>query len=255
MSSSQFWKTDLYDNKLGFVSEYGKQVIALLNPVSGEKIFDLGCGTGDLAYEISKTGAIVTGMDFSAEMIEKAKEKYPMIHFFTGNAEQFQLDETFDAVFSNAALHWMKNAKQVVENVWSVLRSGGRFVAEFGGQGNIEQIVNATSEVLDEDYGIDADKLNPWFFPSIAEYSTLLEQQGFRVTYAVHFDRPTQMEDGEDGLSHWLSGFANNFFNEVTDEEKRIIFNKIAAKLRNDLFHDGSWYVDYVRIRVKAIKR
>jgi len=254
MSSSQFWKTELYDQKLSFVSEYGKDVVELLHPLPGEKIFDLGCGTGDLAYEISKSGATVTGMDYSAEMIEKARGKFPAIHFFNGNAEQFQLDETFDAVFSNAALHWMKNAKQVVENIWKILHSGGRFVAEFGGQGNVEQIVKATGEVLANDYGIDADKLNPWFLPSIAEYSTLLEQQGFRVTYAVHFDRPTKMEDGEDGLHHWLSGFAHSFFNETADDEKRINFDKIAAKLRNDLFHNGSWYVDYVRIRIKAIK-
>jgi len=254
MSSGQFWKTELYDNKLGFVSEYGKEIVELLSPAPGEKIFDLGCGTGDLAYEISKSGATVTGMDYSAEMIAKAREKYPTIHFLSGNAEQFQLNESFDAVFSNAALHWMKNAKQVVENVWNILNSGGRFVAEFGGKGNVNKIVNATTDVLDKDYDIDADKLNPWFFPSIAEYCALLEQQGFRVTYAVHFDRPTKMEDGEEGLSHWLLGFANHFFEGVSEEEKKKIYTKIAAKVRNDLFHDGSWYVDYVRIRVKAIK-
>lgn len=254
MPSGQFWKTELYDNKLGFVSEYGKEVVELLSPASGEKILDVGCGTGDLAYEISKTGATVVGMDFSAEMIEKAQVKYPTIHFFTGNGEQFQLDETFDAVFSNAALHWMKNAKQVVENVWNVLNSGGRFVAEFGGKGNVNRIVKATTAVLDEDYAIDAEKLNPWFFPSISEYSALLEQQGFRVTYAILFDRPTKMEDGEEGLNHWLSGFANHFFANVSEEDKKLLYAKIAARVRNDLFHDGTWYVDYVRIRVKAIK-
>ncbi|OME88070.1 SAM-dependent methyltransferase [Paenibacillus sp. FSL A5-0031] len=254
MPSGQFWKTELYDNKLGFVSEYGKEVVELLSPAPGEKILDVGCGTGDLAYDISKTGATVIGMDFSAEMIEKARVKYPTIHFFTGNAEQFQLDETFDAVFSNAALHWMKNAKQVVENVWNVLNSGGRFVAEFGGKGNVNRIVKATTDVLDEDYAIDAEKLNPWFFPCISEYSHLLEQQGFRVTYAVLFDRPTKMEDGEEGLSHWLSGFANQFFANVSEEDKKLLYAKIAARVRNDLFHDDTWYVDYVRIRVKAIK-
>jgi trans-aconitate methyltransferase len=254
MSSIHVWKTELYDNKLGYVSEFGKEVVELLNPTHGEKIFDLGCGTGDLANEISKKGATVTGMDISTEMVGKARKKYPDINFFIGNAEEFQFDESFDAVFSNAALHWMKNARQVVKCVWNVLNNGGRFVAEFGGHGNVETIIKATSEVLYEDYGIDAVKLNPWFFPSIAEYSTLLEQQGFHVTYAVHFDRPTKMEDGENGLNHWLTGLADDFFKEIAEEEKRFVFEKIATKSRKDLFQNGSWYVDYKRIRIRAIK-
>lgn len=254
MSSSQVWKSDLYDNKLGFVSQFGKEVVELLNPLCGEKILDLGCGTGDLAYEIAKTGATVTGMDLSTEMIGKAREKYPHIDFIIGNAEDFRANEPYDAVFSNAALHWMKNPEQVVKCVWNVLPRGGRFVAEFGGQGNVETIINAISEVLYEDYGKDAARLNPWYFPSIAQYSTLLEQQGFRVTYAVHFDRPTKMEDGEKGLIHWLSGFAGNFCQEFTEEEKQLLFGKIAAKAKKDLFLNGSWYVDYKRIRIKAIK-
>lgn len=254
MSANHVWKTELYDNKLGFVSKFGKDVIELLNPTRGEKILDLGCGTGDLAYEISKKGATVTGMDLSTEMIEKARKKYSDINFINGDAENFQLDESFDAVFSNAALHWMKNAEKVVKCVWNVLKKGGRFVAEFGGHGNVETVIKAISEVLYENYGIDAGQRNPWFFPSIAEYSSLLEQQGFRVTYAVHFDRPTKMEDGENGLNHWLTGFANVFFKEIAEEEKQVVFEKIATKVRKDLFRNGSWYLDYKRIRMKAIK-
>jgi ubiquinone/menaquinone biosynthesis C-methylase UbiE len=254
MSSIHVWKTELYDNKLGYVSELGKGVVELLNHQKGEKILDLGCGTGDLAYEISKTGANETGMDLSREMIGKAREKYPEIHFFIGNAENFQFEESFDAVFSNAALHWMKNAKQVLKCVWNVLNKGGRFVAEFGGQGNVETVIKAISEVLYEDYGIDASRLNPWFFPSIAEYSTLLEQQGFRVTYALHFDRPTKMEDGENGLNHWLTGLADDFFKGFSEKERNRVFEKIAAKAKKELFHDGSWYLDYKRLRIMAIK-
>jgi trans-aconitate methyltransferase len=254
MSSIHVWKTALYDNKLGYVSEFGKGIVQLLNPAKGEKILDLGCGTGDLAYEILKTGATVTGMDSSNTMIEKARSKYPEIKFLVCNAENFKLDESFDAVFSNAALHWMKNAKQVLECVWDVLNKGGRFVAEFGGKGNVETIIKATSEVLSQDYGIDAMGLNPWYFPSVAEYSTLLEQQGFRVTYAVYFDRPTKMEDGENGLNHWLIGFADDFFKEFSDVEKKDVIEKIASKARKDLFQNGSWYLDYMRLRIIAIK-
>jgi len=254
MSSNQVWKTELYDTKIGFVSEFGKEVIDLLKPAYGERILDLGCGTGDLAYEISKTGAIVTGMDLSKEMITAARQKYPNINFFIGNAEDFQFDSRFDAVFSNAALHWMKNADQVLSGIWNVLNSGGRFIAEFGGQGNVEIVIKSTSEVLYEDYGIVAAHLNPWFFPSIAEYSTLLERQGFRVTYAVHFDRPTIMEDGENGLNHWLTSFADDFFLNFGEEEQKAIIEKIAKRARADLFKAGSWHVDYKRIRIKAVK-
>lgn len=255
MSSANVWKAELYDTKFSFVSEFGKDVVQLLSPTIGEKIFDLGCGSGYLAQEISKSGAVVTGMDLSHEMIANARCKYPHIQFFIGNAENFKLDELFDAVFSNAALHWMKNGKQVAESVWNVLNKGGRFVAEFGGKGNVDAIIKATSEVLSEDYGIDADKRNPWYFPSIAEYSTLLEQQGFHVTYAVHYDRPTKMEDSENGLAHWLTGFADDFFSELSEEQKKMAFGKIANKAKKELFYHGNWHLDYKRLRIMAIKR
>ncbi|WP_337100470.1 class I SAM-dependent methyltransferase [Paenibacillus sp. YIM B09110] len=254
MSSNQVWQSDHYDSKLGFVSEFGKDVVRLLNPIKDERIFDLGCGTGDLAHEISQAGARVTGMDLSAPMIEQAQRKYPHIQFMVGDGERFTADAKYDAVFSNAALHWMKNPQSVLAGVWNSLKPGGRFVAEFGGKGNVDAIVQAIGEVLREDYGIDAGKLNPWYFPSIAEYSMLLEQQGFRVTYAIHFDRPTRIKDNEQGLNHWLRGFADSFFTALGEAERDAVCSKIAVKARNDLFHDGSWYADYKRLRVMAVK-
>ncbi|MFB6367447.1 class I SAM-dependent methyltransferase [Paenibacillus elgii] len=254
MGSVHVWKSELYDNKLGYVSEFGKGVVELLNPTKGERILDLGCGTGDLAYEINQTGAAVTGLDLSDAMIEKAQKKYPDIHFIAGNAENFTFEKPFDAVFSNAALHWMKNAENVLSCVWNSLKTNRRFVAEFGGKGNVETVIQAISEVLSEEYGIDANHLNPWYFPSIAEYSTLLEKQGFRVSYAVHFDRPTKMNDGEKGLDHWLNGLADDFFKELSESERRHVYAKIAAKAKKALFHDGDWYLDYKRLRIVAMK-
>jgi len=254
MNSTRVWQSNHYDNKLDFVSEFGKGVVEMLNPKSGETILDLGCGTGDLAHQILSSGASVIGMDYSQQMIESAKEKYPDIHFFTGNAEDYKLDEPVDAVFSNAALHWMKNPRNVIKCVWNSLNKGGRFVAEFGGQGNVGAVVKATSEVLHKEYGINATDLNPWYFPSIAEYSTLLEEQGFRVTYAIHFDRPTAMKDGEKGLNHWLTGFADDFFKGFSEEEKEKATEKILVEARDELFIDGTWYVDYKRLRIMAVK-
>ncbi|MNB78641.1 Trans-aconitate 2-methyltransferase [compost metagenome] len=254
MASVHVWKSELYDSKLGYVSQFGRGVIDLLNPAEGERILDLGCGTGDLAYELTKAGADVTGMDLSGEMIGKAAAKYPEIPFVAGNAEDFAFGEPFDAVFSNAALHWMKNAEKVISCVWDGLKPGGRFIAEFGGKGNVDTVIRSIGEVLSGKYGIDAASLNPWYFPSIAEYSTLLERQGFRVVYAVHFDRPTPMEDGENGLSHWLNGLADDFFKEIPASERGPVYDQIADKARSSLFHDGQWVLDYVRLRIAAVK-
>ncbi|WP_168121065.1 methyltransferase domain-containing protein [Paenibacillus sp. HB172176] len=254
MFEAHEWKPNLYDSKIGFVSSFGRDVVGLLKPQKGESILDLGCGTGDLANTISQAGAIVAGMDFSAEMIEKARGKYPQLRFEIGNAERFQLDTSFDAVFSNAALHWMKRPGDVIACVWNSLNSGGRFVAELGGKGNVDTVIEAIGEVLREDYQVDAAELHPWYFPSIAEYSKLLEEQGFRVAYAEHFDRPTELPDGEQGITHWLDSFAESFFKAIPTEERARAASKIAQKARKSLLRDGKWQLDYRRLRIKAIK-
>ncbi|SDW12978.1 Trans-aconitate methyltransferase [Marininema mesophilum] len=255
MSSVNVWNPDLYDDKLSFVSHFGKGVLKLLQPQKGEKILDLGCGTGDLTKEISKTGAVVTGSDFSEEMIEKARVKYPEIPFIVENGETFRTNEKVDAVFSNAALHWMKQAANVIESVRLALQPGGRFVAEFGGQGNVQTVIQGITEVLFQEYGIDASARNPWYFPSIGEYSILLEQHGFKVSYAHHFDRPTPLAYGEKGLDHWLDSFADDFFPELSTKERMMIYGKIKTKIQSTLYKDGIWVADYKRIRVMAIKK
>lgn len=244
----------MYDTKLNYVSEYGKELIDLLDPKPGENILDLGCGTGDLAYVISQRGSKVIGMDLSRQMLETARKKYPDLQFIFGNAENFTLDEQVDAVFSNAALHWMKRPEKVIGCVWEALKPGGRFVAEMGGQGNVQTVLKAVARVLERDYGIDAAPLNPWYFPSIGEYSTLLERQGFRVTYAVLFDRPTRQMDGPDGLKLWLRGFAESFLREIPVHERDKAVRKIEEEARAALFRDGAWHVDYTRLRFIALK-
>lgn len=255
MSDNQVWQPELYDNKLGFVSEYGKRVLELLKAQPGELILDLGCGTGDLSFEIAQSGAKVRGMDYSAHMVEQAQRKYPNLHFEVGNGQQFQLPEPVDAVFSNAALHWMKDAKGVVHSVWNALRPGGRFVAEFGGKGNVANITSSLSQVLHEHYGIDTKPLDPWYFPSIGEYAALLEQQGFRVCYMAHFDRFTKLQDGENGLAHWINGFAaDSFFAGISAQEQQSIIRQVETLTRSKLYVNSSWHADYVRLRFIAIK-
>lgn len=247
------WKPASYDDKAGFVSQLGKGVVELLNPQRGEKILDIGCGTGDLTYFISKSGSIPLGIDLSPSMIKEARQKYPEIPFLVANAENFQATELYDAVFSNAALHWM-NPLNAVATVWQALRPGGRFVAEFGGKGNVETVIKGITDVLAK-YDISAAKLNPWYYPTIGEFSSLLEKRGFRVTYAIHFSRPTSLQEGENGLSNWLDIFANKFFEGFSSTEKQSIYKELIAQLKFKLFIKGTWVLDYQRIRVMAYKK
>lgn len=247
------WNSNLYDDKISFVSKLGKDVVSLLDPQPNEKILDLGCGTGDLTNEIKRSGAIPLGIDYSNSMIEKARMKFPHIKFQVENGETFRLSEQFDAVFSNAALHWMTRPAKVVESVWFALKDGGRFVAEFGGKNNIQTIDKAVKNVVST-FRTNVSKTNQWYYPSIGEYSYLLEKQGFRVVYAIHFDRPTQLEDGENGLKHWLDMFAGSYFAPLSNFEKSQAYSIIEEKLRPELFKNGCWFADYVRIRIKALK-
>jgi len=248
------WQAALYDTKLGFNTHFGHDLVQLLAPRPGETILDLGCGTGDLAQKIAESGTTVTGIDNSPTMIARAREKYPTLRFVQADAQDFAFPPgTFDAVFSNAALHWMKNAASVVACVWNVLKPGGRFVAEFGGKGNIQAVVDAITASLTA-AGYPVDDPNPWYYPSIGEYATLLERQGFRVTQALHFDRPTRLDDGERGLANWLTMFAGMFYQVVPEAERAARYADVADRLRPILFRDGAWAIDYVRLRVAALK-
>lgn len=255
MEARQGWNAKLYDTKFRFVSEYGKDVLGLLNAQAGEEIIDLGCGTGDISYEIAKTGAVVSGFDLSETMIQQAHLKYPDLKFKVQNAAYFSVERPVQAVFSNAALHWVKDAGNVVKSVYRALDRGGRFIAEFGGKGNVDLIVQHITKVLDTNYGIDAKPLDPWYFPSLGEYSSLLEEHGFRVTYAVHFDRPTKLEDGAMGMQHWLRLFAeDSFLFSLSEPDKERAIQLIAKSAEQDLLVGGDWYGDYKRLRIVAIK-
>ena len=166
--TTEDWAASDYDRNAGFVSRFGEGVVDLLDPRPGERVLDLGCGTGDLSREISSRGAEVMGVDFSTEMISRAAGKYPHLRFEVADARSLDLDaDGFDAVFSNAALHWVKEASQVIRAVHRVLRPGGRFVAELGGRGNVRTVELAIEETLAE-HGIFAAERNPWYFPSLA---------------------------------------------------------------------------------------
>lgn len=241
------WNVKLYEDKHSYVWEYGKTILDMLAIEPGKIIIDLGCGTGQLTVEIASLGAKVIGLDISEKAIAKCLQNYPQIEFQVANGANFSYEKPVDAVFSNAALHWIHPPAGAVESIYQVLKPGGRLVAEFGGKGNIKQIIEAINTALAEpDY-------NPWYFPTIGEYSSLLEQQGFTVNYATLFPRPTKLE-GEHGLANWLEMFAKERFAALAPSTKSAIINKIESQLRPYLYQDGHWWADYQRIRVMATK-
>ena len=246
------WDPALYTAKHSFVYEYGRELVALLSPQRGERVLDLGCGSGQLTQAIAESGASVVGLDNSASMIETARKAYPNVSFVLGDAKDFSFDEPFDAVFSNASLHWVKPPEKAIECVARCLRRGGRFVAEFGGKGNVGRIFAAAEAAARElaGHGIR----NVLYFPSIAEYSTILESCGLEVGQAWLFDRPTKLEDGESGLRNWLTMFGEKTFGAMPDEGRQQWIERTQEKARSALFRDGSWYADYRRLRVVAVR-
>jgi trans-aconitate 2-methyltransferase len=248
------WNADLYDQQHSFVWKRGADVLELLAPRAGERILDLGCGTGHLTAQIADTGADVLGIDSDPAMIERARAAYPQVRFEVADATRFNMAAEFDAVFSNAAIHWMKPPAQVAANIAHALKPQGRFVAEFGGRGNIGRIAEATYAALRAMGYPEPERASPWYFPSIAEYATLLEQQGLEATFAVLFDRPTPLEGGEDGMRQWLEMFTPTLLAVAPESERPTILRDIEARLRPMLHTPQGWVADYRRLRIVAVK-
>ncbi len=249
------WNANLYDDKHAFVFKYGEDLVDILRPQRGERILDIGCGTGYLTNVIASTGASVVGIDNSIEMITKAKEEYPQLDFQVQSATSFHFDEHFDAIFSNAALHWVLDKDKAAEQMFLYLKKPGRLVLEMGGKHNVEKIIKCLKKYLSR-YGYDTNaETQLWYFPSLGEYASLLEEKGFRVVYAVHYDRETKLSDGENGIKDWIRMFASVYLTGV--EEK--IITKILEEVQNALepthFRNGSWYADYKRLRIVAVKQ
>jgi trans-aconitate methyltransferase len=249
------WDAGHYNQSFAFIWNYGAGVLELLKPEPGERILDLGCGTGHLTKQIHDAGATVVGIDHSSDMIDAARQSYQEIEFQCIDAASFSFDDPFDAVFSNAVLHWVQPPARAVQRIRESLKPGGRFVAEFGGHGNVAQVVTTLVSELEARGFVDAHKRNPWYFPSIAEYTTLLEGHGLEPIFARLYDRPTLLEGGDEGLAGWLTMFGDSFLAGVPAEEHHSIMQTVADRLRPTLFRDGNWYADYRRLQIIAVKR
>ncbi|MDB5062683.1 MAG: methyltransferase type 11 [Mucilaginibacter sp.] len=248
------WNAELYDQKHAFVYQFGENVLEVLDAKPGEHILDIGCGTGYLTQQIQNAGAIVKGTDYSANMIAQAKVNYPGVNFEVTDAANFDEAGKYDAVFSNAALHWIKNQDGMMQSVYKSLKPGGRFVAEMGGKGNVAKLIAATKQVLNQRGYHEQAKTQVWYFPSLGEYASRLEKHGFRVTFASHFDRKTPLQDGDEGVAKWITMFAPLYLVGIPKEEKEQMLAEVTALLEPEYNENGQWYADYKRLRFIAVK-
>jgi trans-aconitate methyltransferase len=245
----QTWDTAAYAATGRFVADLAGNVVELLAPQADEAILDLGCGDGALTEKITATGAVVTGADASAAMVAAARARG--LNVLEVSATEMQFDGEFDAVFSNAALHWMPDAEAVLAAVHRALKPGGRFVAEMGGLGNIAAIRVALQAVLAK-YGIDAEKVAASFYPSVAHYRRLLEAAGFEVRSIELIPRPTPLPAG---MPSWLNTFRNGVLDLLATKDRARAVAETVELLRPALCDaDGNWTADYVRLRFAAVR-
>ncbi len=246
---AQRWDPERYEENARFVSELGLPVVELLAPRAGERVLALGCGDGRLSGALQQRGCRVVGVDASPELVAAARAAGLAARL--ADAERLDFEEAFDAVFSNAALHWMRDADAVIGGVWRSLVPGGRFVGELGGEGNVARIVTALLAAL-ERRGIDGRALHPWIFPSASDYRSRLERGGFRVDEIRLFARPTRLPGD---VGDWLETFAGPFFVGLDPTARAALLDELREALRPSLQgRDGAWIADYVRLRFRARK-
>jgi len=249
MAHQQTWDPDRYARNARFVADLGAPVVELLAPRAGERILDLGCGDGVLTAKLAALGCHIIGVDASAQQIEAAQKLGLDARVMSGEALDF--DGEFDAVFSNAALHWMRDPGKVIAGVHRALRSHGRFVAELGGHGCVAKIKNALVEALNR-RGIDGQAASPWYFPTVEDYSQHLTSGGFEISYIALIPRPTPLPGDVTG---WLETFAESFTSTLPPAERPAYIAEVREALRPELCDaEGKWTADYMRLRFAADK-
>ena len=245
------WDSDNYAKDFSFVHEYGKSVLNWVDEGSGVAV-DLGCGTGELTKELAKKGYDVIGVDASAEMLEKARKAFPEIKFTQSDALIFSLEKKASVIFSNAVFHWIDSDKQdaLARNISEQLISGGFLVTEFGGYGCAEAVHSALETCF---MRRSFTYPRTFYFPTIGEYAQILERNGFQVRYALLFERPTEQKS-KHGVKDWIRMFIKKPFEGMDETTKEEILDEVEEMLESKLYKNGKWFIDYVRIRVKAMK-
>ncbi|MGN1104665.1 MAG: class I SAM-dependent methyltransferase [Candidatus Coproplasma sp.] len=246
------WNSDNYDKNFNFVYGYGEGVADLISEPQGSLVVDLGCGTGALTNKLAQRGYNVIGIDASKQMLNRAKAAYPDLRFIHADALSFTLKQQADVIFSNAVFHWIdrRNQPTLLKNIARNLKQGGRLVCEFGGYGCAQTVHNALKTCFESRH---LPYHHPHYFPTIGEYAPLLEGAGLRVTYAVLFNRPTR-QVGEHGVADWINMFLPAVFKDIDEQEKGEIIAEAEELMRPTLYTSDGWFVDYVRIRLTAVK-
>ena len=243
----QRWSARRYAETAHFVPTLGVPVLELLAPRAGERILDLGCGDGVLTEKIVKAGANVVAVDAAPDMVAAARARGIDARVMPG--QKLTFENEFDAVFSNAALHWMRPPEAVLAGVRRALKPGGHFVAEMGGHNNTAAIIVALSAVLAR-HGLDAHQLSPWYFPSATAYRGQLKRAGLRVEEIRTIPRPTVLPTS---IEAWLDTFAGAFFGALPEADRSPARAEVAELLRPVLMDEtGTWIADYVRLRFRA---
>jgi SAM-dependent methyltransferase len=248
--AEQTWRPHLYTRNAGFVAEFGADLIEMLAPRRGEWILDLGCGDGALTVLLAQTGAQVVGVDACEAMVEAARRRG--VDARVADGRRLPFDSEFDAVFSNAALHWMGDLGSVLAGVGRSLKAGGRFVGELGGEGNVAAERHALYRALRR-RGIDPVPLDPWTFVGAKAFGALLSDAGFEAISVADFRRPTPLPGD---LADWLATFAGSFLAPLGENDRRSVVAEVCDELAPVLRgSDGVWQLDYVRLRFSAFRR
>lgn len=246
-SPAQTWSAEGYARNARFVAELGEPVVDWLDPKLGERVLDVGCGDGALTASIVARGADVVGVDSSLALVEAARARGIDARVMDVYALPFR--QEFDAAFSNAALHWMREPDLALANIARALKPRGRLAGEMGAQGNVAAISTAILAVL-RAHEIDGEARWPWYFPTPAEYAERLETRGFVVLRMELIPRPTPLPTG---MRAWLDTFANPFLTGVSDQERGDMLEEVTSLLAPSLRgRAGAWTADYVRLRFAA---
>ena len=246
------WDAQNYERTCGRVTEHGAKLVDVLRTLPHGKVLDLGCGTGVLTSEIAKFSDEVIGLDSSFEMVEKAKSMYPEIDFVVSDACTMHWNNYFDAVFSNAVLHFIKTQDVLLDSIRKVLKKNGVFVCEFGASGNLTDLLNAVAQAClqrGKDYSLR------FFYPTEGQFRALLEKHGFRVESAFTYDLDTQLTEGEPGLRNWINQVFNVEMGWFDDNEKDKVLMEIDSALRPTLWSGSNWHLPNRRIQVIAEKK
>ncbi len=248
-ASDQSWDPDRYARNARFVAELGAPLIDLLEPRPHEEILDLGCGDGALTAELAGRCKAVVGVDASPEQVAAARARSLDARVVDGHDLRFEA--AFDAVFTNAALHWMARPDAVIEGIWRALRPGGRVVGEMGGEGNVRRIREAL-ETAAAPCGVDAAALFRWYFPSVEEYRDRLEARGFAVASIELIERPTRLPGD---IAAWLETFAERVLLALDAADRPAVVDRVREILRPQIYDPAAgWVADYVRLRFRAFK-